>query len=174
MWGGALALCFPSGVQSEDDTYKKSIAIQLHLFAWELPDTVLVRPFAPPGNPVHGFLRRAWSCPWLGSTQGARASRSVVETRGRRGGVLVWSSEPPGTVPGPHVFCVGSKKLRLGGVARSGSWCLAWMSRTEVRRRHRGRVRDGVMGHQRFRPALFRISTSNKLEAPAQGNSMGA
>lgn len=44
MWGGATALCFPSGVQSEDDNYyKKSIALQLHLFAWELPDTVLVR-----------------------------------------------------------------------------------------------------------------------------------
>lgn len=43
MWGGATALCFPSGVQSEDDNYyKKSIALQLHLFAWELPDTVLV------------------------------------------------------------------------------------------------------------------------------------
>lgn len=42
MWGGASALCLMSGKQSEDDSYKKSIALQLHLLAWELPDTVMV------------------------------------------------------------------------------------------------------------------------------------
>lgn len=42
MWGGASALCLMSGPQNEDDTYKKSIALQLHLMAWELPDTVMV------------------------------------------------------------------------------------------------------------------------------------
>ena len=42
MWGGVSALCLMSGVQNEEDSYKKSIAMQLHLFAWELPDTVLV------------------------------------------------------------------------------------------------------------------------------------
>ncbi|CAM9902691.1 unnamed protein product [Ascophyllum nodosum] len=42
MWGGVSALCLMSGVQNEEDSYKKSIAMQLHLFAWELPDTVLL------------------------------------------------------------------------------------------------------------------------------------
>ncbi|CAM9230410.1 unnamed protein product [Ectocarpus sp. 4 AP-2014] len=42
MWGGASALCIMSGAQNEDDTYKKSIALQLHLMAWELPDTVMI------------------------------------------------------------------------------------------------------------------------------------
>ncbi|CAM9636027.1 unnamed protein product [Scytosiphon promiscuus] len=42
MWGGASALCLMSSPSSEDDTYKKSIALQLHLMAWELPDTVMV------------------------------------------------------------------------------------------------------------------------------------
>lgn len=67
MWGGATALCFPSGVQSEEDTYKKSIAIQLHLFAWELPDTVLVRK------------RVACVGPWAAPAAGTDASLFGVE-----------------------------------------------------------------------------------------------
>lgn len=47
MWGGAAALCFMSGVQNEDEAYKKSVAVQLHLFAWELPDTILVSQRVP-------------------------------------------------------------------------------------------------------------------------------
>lgn len=43
MWGGASALCLMSGAQNEDDSYKKSIAVQMHLMAWELPDTIMVR-----------------------------------------------------------------------------------------------------------------------------------
>lgn len=54
MWGGAAALCFMSGVQNEDEAYKKSVAVQLHLFAWELPDTVLVSQRVPRRVKVSG------------------------------------------------------------------------------------------------------------------------
>lgn len=36
-------MCLMSGAQNEDDSYKKSIAVQMHLMAWELPDTIMVR-----------------------------------------------------------------------------------------------------------------------------------
>eukprot|EP00752_Nemacystus_decipiens_P016325 g14600.t1 len=42
MWNGASALCLMSGAQNEDDSYKKSIAVQMHLMAWELPDTIML------------------------------------------------------------------------------------------------------------------------------------
>ncbi|CAM9140596.1 unnamed protein product, partial [Discosporangium mesarthrocarpum] len=42
VWGGVSALCMLSPVANEEESYKKSIALQLHLFSWELPDTVLV------------------------------------------------------------------------------------------------------------------------------------
>lgn len=60
MWGGAAALCFMSGGQSEDEAYKKSVAVQLHLFAWELPDTVLVSQRVPRGVRVLGKV-----CQWF-------------------------------------------------------------------------------------------------------------
>lgn len=61
MWGGASALCLMSGVQNEEETYKKSIALQLHLFAWELPDTVLVSLFT---TCIYLFIRFRVVCCW--------------------------------------------------------------------------------------------------------------
>lgn len=67
MWGGASALCIMSGAQNEDDTYKKSIALQLHLMAWELPDTVMVRErtAGPAPSPLLDALEFSLLLPYL-------------------------------------------------------------------------------------------------------------
>lgn len=41
-WGGASVICIVHGKQDQDVIYKKSLAFQLHVTGYEMPDTAMV------------------------------------------------------------------------------------------------------------------------------------
>ncbi len=63
-WGGATALAVPAGPASDALRYQKSLALQLWLFGYELPDTIMV--FTPTELVVLTSSKKgAWRVGWM-------------------------------------------------------------------------------------------------------------